>query len=92
MDIPLHWLQARTKAGRNEIERRSSNQREAVKEIRMVGDALGFLEEAHDLSLNQIKVTIAKQRVALEYIRKSLKENQIPSKDDFQVDSETESW
>jgi hypothetical protein len=28
----------------------------------------------------------------LEYIRKSLKENQIPSKDDFQVDSETESW
>jgi hypothetical protein len=28
----------------------------------------------------------------LEYIRKSLKENQIPSRDDFQVDSETESW
>ena len=91
MDIPLHWLQARTKAGRDEIERRSSNQREAVKEIRMVGDALGFLEEANDLSLNQIKLTVAKQRVALEYIRKSLKENQIPSKDDFQFDSETES-
>ena len=35
MDIPLHWLQARTKAGRDEIERRSSNQREAVKEIRI---------------------------------------------------------
>ena len=91
MDIPLHWLQARTKAGRDEIERRSSNQREAVKEIRRVGDALGFLEEANDLSLNQIKLTVAKQRVALEYIRKSLKENQIPSRDDFQVDSETES-
>jgi len=92
MDIPLHWLQARTKAGRDEIERRSSNQREAVKEIRMVGDALGFLEEANDMSLHQIKLTVAKQRVALDYIRKSLKENQIPSKDDFQVDSETESW
>jgi hypothetical protein len=28
----------------------------------------------------------------LDYIRKSLKENQIPSRDDFQVDSKTESW
>jgi hypothetical protein len=28
----------------------------------------------------------------LDYIRKSLKENQIPSRDDFQLDSKTESW
>jgi hypothetical protein len=49
------------------------------------------LEEANDMSLHQIKLTVAKQRVALDYIRKSLKENQIPSRDDFQVDSKTES-
>ena len=80
MDIPLHWTMARTKAGRVEVERRESQRGTVITELKLINDALGFVEMADDLSMNQIKITTAKQRTMLNVLIKKLEENQMPKR------------
>ena len=80
MDIPLHWTMARTKAGRAEVERRESQRGTVITELKLINDALGFIEMADDLSMNQIKITTAKQRTMLNVMIKRLEENQMPKR------------
>jgi len=80
MDIPLHWTMARTKAGRVEVERREAQRGTVITELKLINDALGFVEMADDLSMNQIKITTAKQRTMLNVLIKKLEENQMPKR------------
>ena len=80
MDIPLHWTMARTKAGRVEVERRESQRGTVITELKLINDALGFVEMADDLSMNQIKITTAKQRTMLNVLIKKLEETQMPKR------------
>ena len=80
MDIPAHYLQARTKAGRAEIQRREDTRSKAITELRQINDALGFVELAEDLNVNQTKLTVAKQRVMLNTIIEKLQDSQLTKK------------
>jgi len=80
MNIPQEWTMARTKAGRVEVERRETERGKAITELKLVNDALGFVEIADDLSMNQIKITTAKQRTMLNVLIKKLEENQMPKR------------
>ena len=71
---------ARTKAGRVEGERRESQRGAVITELKLINDALGFVEMADDLSMNQIKITTAKQRTMLNVLIKKLEENQLPKR------------
>jgi|TARA_R100000963_G_scaffold5568_1_gene3972 hypothetical protein len=71
---------ARTKAGRVEVERRESQRGAVITELKLINDALGFVEMADDLSMNQIKITTAKQRTMLNVLIKKLEENQMPKR------------
>ena len=71
---------ARTKAGRAEVERRESQRGTVITELKLINDALGFVEMADDLSMNQIKITTAKQRTMLNVLIKKLEENQMPKR------------
>ncbi len=80
MDIPVHYLEARTKAGRVEIHRREGTRDKAIAELKQINDALGFVEEAENLNINQTKITIAKQRVMLDTIIEKLEDSQLTKK------------
>ena len=80
MDIPLHWTMARTKAGRVEVERRESERSKVITELKLINDAFGFVEMADDLSVNQTKITVAKQRTMLKVMIQKLEENQMPKR------------
>ena len=80
MEIPLHWTMARTKAGRVEVERREAQRGTVITELKLINDVLGFVEMADDLSVNQIKLTTAKQRTMLGVLIKKLEENQMPKR------------
>ena len=80
MDIPEHYLQARTKAGRAEINRREKTRSKAITELKQINDALGFVELAEDLNVNQTKLTVAKQRVMLNTIIEKLQDAQLAKK------------
>ena len=80
MDIPEHYLQARTKAGRAEIQRRENTRGKAITELKQINDALGFVELAEDLNVNQTKLTVAKQRVMLNTIIEKLQDSQLTKK------------
>ena len=71
---------ARTKAGRVEVERRESERSKVITELKLINDAFGFVEMADDLSMNQIKITTAKQRTMLNVLIKKLEENQMPKR------------
>ena len=77
MDIPTHYLQARTKAGRAEIERREDTRHKAIMELKHINSALEFVELAEDLNVNQTKLTVAKQRVMLDTIIEKLQDAQL---------------
>jgi len=80
MDIPEHYLQARTKAGRAEIQRRENTRGKAISELKQINDALGFVELAEDLNVNQTKLTVARQRVMLNTIIEKLQDSQLAKK------------
>ena len=80
MEIPLHWTMARTKAGRVEVERRESERSKGITEVKLINDAFGFVEMADDLSVNQTKITVAKQRTMLKVMIQKLEENQMPKR------------
>jgi hypothetical protein len=80
MEIPLHWTMARTKAGRVEVERRESERSKVITELKLINDAFGFVEMADDLSVNQTKITVAKQRTMLKVMIQKLEENQMPKR------------
>ena len=80
MEIPLHWTMARTKAGRGEVERRESERSKVITELKLINDAFGFVEMADDLSVNQTKITVAKQRTMLKVMIQKLEENQMPKR------------
>ena len=80
MDIPAHYLQARTKAGRAEIQRREDTRSKAITELKQINDALGFVELAEDLNVNQTKLTVARQRVMLDTIIEKLQDSQLTKK------------
>ena len=71
---------ARTKAGRVEVERRESERSKVITELKLINDAFGFVEMADDLSVNQTKITVAKQRTMLKVLIKKLEENQMPKR------------
>jgi len=90
MSIPDHYLMARTKAGRDEIERRENVRGEAIGELKLINDALEFVELADDLSVNQTKITVAKQRAVLNMLIKQLQDVQMPKvKDIFKEELDT---
>ena len=78
MDIPEHYLQARTKAGRTEVKRRESIRENVIGELKQINTALEFVEKVDDLNVNQTKITIAKQRTTLGMMIKQLSEAQMP--------------
>jgi len=78
MSVPEHYLRARTKAGRAEVKRREGVRHEVIGELKQINDALEFVESAEDLSVNQTKITIAKQRTTLGMMIKQLSEAQMP--------------
>ena len=45
-----------------------------------INDALGFVELAEDLNVNQTKLTVAKQRVMLDTIIEKLQDSQLTKK------------
>ena len=90
MDIPLHWTMARTKAGRAEVERREAQRGTVITELKLINDALGFVEMADDLSMNQIKITTAKQRTMLNVMIKRLEENQLPVETAYEMETRVE--
>jgi|TARA_B110000263_G_C15276046_1_gene495909 hypothetical protein len=71
---------ARTKAGRVEVERRESERSKVITELKLINDAFGFVEMADDLSVNQTKITVAKQRTMLKVMIQKLEENQMPKR------------
>jgi len=74
---------ARTKAGRDEVERRENVRSEAIGELKIINDALEFVELADDLSVNQTKITVAKQRAVLNMLIKQLQDVQMPKVKDI---------
>ena len=92
MSIPDHYIMARTKAGRDEVERRENVRSEAIGELKIINDALEFVELADDLSVNQTKITVAKQRAVLNMIIKQLRDVQMPKVEDMfkELDSPAE--
>jgi hypothetical protein len=81
---------ARTKAGRDEVERRENVRSEAIGELKIINDALEFVELADDLSVNQTKITVAKQRAVLNMLIKQLQDVQMPKvKDIFKEELDT---
>ena len=92
MSIPDHYIMARTKAGRDEVERRENVRNEAIGELKIINDALEFVELADDLSVNQTKITVAKQRAVLNMIIKQLRDVQMPKVEDMfkELDSPAE--
>jgi len=90
MSIPDHYIMARTKAGRDEVERRENVRSEAIGELKIINDALEFVELADDLSVNQTKITVAKQRAVLNMLIKQLQDVQMPKvKDIFKEELDT---
>lgn len=83
MSIPDHYIMARTKAGRDEVERRENVRSEAIGELKIINDALEFVELADDLSVNQTKITVAKQRAVLNMLIKQLQDVQMPKVKDI---------
>ena len=83
MSIPDHYIMARTKAGRDEVERRENVRSEAIGELKIINDALEFVELADDLSVNQTKIIVAKQRAVLNMIIKQLRDVQMPKVEDM---------
>jgi hypothetical protein len=80
MNIPQHWTMARTKAGIVEVDRRETERGKAITELKLINDAFGFVEMADDLSLNQIKIIVAKQRTMLKVMIQKFEENQMPKR------------
>ena len=90
MSIPDHYIMARSKAGRDEVERRENVRSEAIGELKIINDALEFVELADDLSVNQTKITVAKQRAVLNMLIKQLQDVQMPKvKDIFKEELDT---
>ena len=78
MSVPEHYLRACTKAGRTEVKRREGVRHEVIGELKLINDALEFVESAEDLNINQAKLTVAKQRTTLGMMIKQLSEAQMP--------------
>jgi hypothetical protein len=78
MSVPEHYLRARTKAGRTEVKRREGVREEVIGELKLINDALEFVELAEDLNVNQAKLTVAKQRTILAMMIKQLGDAQMP--------------
>ncbi len=90
MSVPEHYLRARTKAGRTEVKRREGVREEVIGELKLINDALEFVELADDLSVNQTKITVAKQRAVLNMLIKQLQDVQMPKvKDIFKEELDT---
>jgi len=75
-EIPKNWLRPHTKAGTEEVRRLNKRNDEAIRELQLIVSALEFTEKVEDLSLLQLKLTIAKQGVMLRHTLKDIKETQ----------------